>query len=107
MAQNKLVPAWFWNTQGNREKDAKETSHLCVREKAFHAKHGEAYQSMNHLAEGLYKMPHDAFVHHANSAKNDFASWVGDVFGNHELASTIKTIKNPVTMAKAIEEKIK
>ena len=107
MAQSKLkgfeTPAWFWQEQSGRNDDSAALARFCHPTKAFITSSGEKYTSMDELAKGLYAMPRNIFLHHANSSKNDFGVWIADVFGNRELAAAIKTEKNPVAIAKLIE----
>ena len=39
-------------------------------------------------------MSEEIFSHHANDLKNDFSSWIKDVFYDHSLAGDISSAKN-------------
>ena len=78
----------------------------CPTENAFRTKHGEVYFNLSALAEGLYRMPLSAFVHHVNNNKNDFSVWLTEVFKQEKLANEIKLLQNPIAIAKIISNQI-
>ena len=63
-------------------------------EKVFYLKDGRKLSSILELTEALESMAEDTFRHHVNEAKNDFSSWIKDVFKDEELAKDIKDIKD-------------
>ena len=74
--------------------------------KEFYSQHGEVYKNLHELVDALHKIPSEVFVHHANSAKNDFAKWICDVFSDQKLADKIQPIMNPITMSKHISVRL-
>ena len=44
------------------------------------------------LIEALGAMHEDTFKFHANEDKNDFSNWLRDMFGEEELAESLKTV---------------
>ena len=55
---------------------------------------GRKLKNIIELADALETMTEEIFRHHANEFKNDFASWVKDVFYDHSLAEDISRAKN-------------
>ena len=52
---------------------------------------GESVSNVKELAFVLDNLNDEQFSQHVNEHKNDFSSWVGDVFGRHELAQELLT----------------
>ncbi|MBI2541691.1 hypothetical protein HYV80_03205 [Candidatus Woesearchaeota archaeon] len=55
---------------------------------------GRKLKNVMELADALETMTEEIFRHHANEARNDFSSWVKDVFYDHSLAEDISRAKN-------------
>ena len=55
---------------------------------------GKKLKNIIELADALETMSEEIFRHHANEFKNDFSSWVKDVFYDHSLAEDISRAKN-------------
>ena len=47
-------------------------------------------------------MPEWVFAHHVNSEKNDFATWINDVFGERWLAAKVRSAKTKAEMKNAL-----
>jgi hypothetical protein len=58
-------------------------------EKHFFLCDGSSLGSIEALALRLDSMPDEHFRFHVNDGRNDFASWIKDVFAEHELAEQI------------------
>ena len=56
----------------------------------FHVTNGEKIQDMNELLRALQKMDDASFTFHVNAEKNDFSTWVKDVFKQGDLAAELK-----------------
>ena len=67
--------------------EAPEEHHFVVAD-------GRKLKNIIELADALETMSEEIFRHHANELKNDFASWVKDVFYDHSLADDISRAKN-------------
>ena len=67
--------------------EAPEEHHFVVAD-------GRKLKNIIELADALETMSEEIFRHHANELKNDFASWVKDVFYDHSLAEDISRAKN-------------
>ena len=50
--------------------------------------------SLEELKKVLTMLDHSIFSHHVNSHKNDFADWVGNVFGDYGLAEKLRRANN-------------
>ena len=57
----------------------------------FHVADGMKLENLMQLMEYLEKMNDETYKFHANESKNDFSSWVKDVFEEPELAENLKT----------------
>ncbi len=55
---------------------------------------GRKIKNIIELADALETMSEEIFMHHANELKNDFSSWVKDVFYDHSLAEDIARARN-------------
>src|SRR3989344_6057919 len=67
--------------------EAPEEHHFVVAD-------GRKLKNIMELADALETMSEEIFRHHANDFKNDFGSWVKDVFYDHSLAEDISRAKN-------------
>ena len=67
--------------------EAPEEHHFVVAD-------GRKLKNILELADALETMSEEIFRHHANEFKNDFSSWVKDVFYDHSLAEDIGRAKN-------------
>ncbi len=81
----------------------KQTIEVIIRKKVlgeapveqhFIVADGRKLKNIIELADALESMSEEIFRHHANEFKNDFASWVKDVFYDHSLAEDITRAKN-------------
>jgi hypothetical protein len=71
-------------------------------EKYFYVNDGTVIKHLAELPEALRNMHPDTFAFHVNSEKNDFHSWVNDVFSHSSLARKIKSTKQKELMAKKV-----
>ena len=60
-------------------------------EHAFVLANGTKLLTLYDLITELDTMTQETFQHHVNDAKNDFAQWTQDVFGDKKLADTLRT----------------
>ena len=67
--------------------EAPEEHHFVVAD-------GKKLKNIMELADALETMSEEIFRHHANEFRNDFSSWVKDVFYDHSLAEDISKAKN-------------
>ena len=71
-------------------------------DKKFVLKDGRLLKDMVELSHALEHMSDDVFNHHVNAYRNDFKNWVGDVFGEKELAGQIEKAKTRTDLQLAI-----
>ncbi len=66
---------------------------LTDSKKYFYLRTGKSLRSIAELSKSLDSIPDDVFNFHVNSERNDFASWIKDVFNESSLAAAMR--KNP------------
>ncbi len=69
----------------------------------FYLSDGRFLTNTNDLISALKTMSDDTFMHHVSDQRNDFASWLRDVFENEALAKKISNIKDKEKMRKEIQ----
>lgn len=62
-------------------------------DKYFMLSDGTVIRSIKELAMMMDSMSDESFSFHVNDEKNDFASWIRDVFGKEELADSLVKMK--------------
>ena len=67
--------------------EAPEEHHFVVAD-------GKKLKNIIELADALETMSEEIFRHHANEFRNDFSTWVKDVFYDHSLAEDISRARN-------------
>jgi len=67
---------------------------------------GKGVTTLSEISSSLKDMNEDVYAHHVNSSKNDFATWVGDIFGDYELGKILKKSKSKSAASKAAESHI-
>ncbi|MBN2881476.1 hypothetical protein JXM83_05505 [Candidatus Woesearchaeota archaeon] len=55
---------------------------------------GEQIKDLKELAQNFATMHPDVFNHHVNEQRNDFATWVENIFKEKELATTLHLTHN-------------
>jgi len=79
--------------------------HYAVSEdQAFVLPSGERLHTLDELSEAINLIDPESFQHHVNQEKNDFASWVEHVFGEQELADSLRKFPTPLRMMVSIEK---
>ena len=71
------------------KEDAKRVLNNVDPEKVFYVCDGSILHNIKNLNTILKYMHPDAYAHHANPEKNDFAKWLGEVMGDETLAKNI------------------
>ena len=71
---------------------------------AFVMSDGQILQSLDELSEAINLIEPEVFEAHVNSEKNDFANWVEHVFGEVELANSLRQYPTPLRMMVSIEK---
>ncbi len=67
---------------------------------------GKKLKSLYELVDELEEMSEDVFTSHVNEMKNDFSSWIRDVFDENSLAKNIQKVKDRMKMQREIMKKI-
>jgi hypothetical protein len=73
----------------------------------FWCNDGRVLRSLDDLDGALREMDDNVFSYHATEEKNDFSSWVGDVFGDDKLARDLGKSANRKQAAKAVSGRIR
>jgi hypothetical protein len=51
---------------------------------------GSTVKNLKELADALEFITDEVFCHHVSQDKNDFCTWIADIFGEPELAEEVK-----------------
>src|SRR3989338_10718226 len=55
---------------------------------------GKPVKNIRELADEFSGMEEWAFFHHVNDFRNDFATWIEDIFAEKDLADRLRQAKN-------------
>ena len=66
----------------------------------FKLANGRELSNLLELARALEEMADETFSHHVSIGRNDFSSWIKDVFEIEGLAESIKAVPKPEMRAK-------
>jgi hypothetical protein len=75
-------------------------------DKAFFCHDGCVARNLQQLVECLGHMSEDSYNHHVTAVKNDFSTWIRDVFGDDKLANDLTEIDSSAEAAKVIKDRI-
>ncbi|MBT3356271.1 hypothetical protein HN784_03315 [bacterium] len=70
----------------------------------FH--YGPVVKNLAELRDALLRIDDDLYNYHAKGEENDFARWVGDVFGYKDLASKIEKAKTRKKAYKILDDAV-
>ncbi len=62
-------------------------------DKFFWTAEGQTIRNLYQLSAAFEQMSNETFSHHVNEDKNDFSTWVFDVFGEKRLAKKLTNAK--------------
>jgi len=82
-----------FNSAGNNKEKFGASTSITDAAKFFYMHDGKILKSVFDLANALKTIDISTFHHHVTDNRNDFASWVGSVFGDAVLAERIRSIK--------------
>lgn len=68
----------------------------------FILKDGKRLKDIKELIDSLDEMHDDVFRHHVNEFKNDFSTWLTDIFDEKKLAEDIRNIDKQMDMQRKI-----
>ncbi len=72
----------------------------------FYLGDGRKLKSVFELVDALEHMSEDLFKEHVNEIKNDFSSWINDVFSEPNVAKEIKKMKDKIETQKVLMKKL-
>ncbi len=75
-------------------------------DKVFWVNDGKVLKKLSDLEIALKEMSDDTFRFHANTEKNDFFKWVGEVVGDDRLARDLLRATSRLQAAKAVSTRI-
>jgi len=93
----------------------KETVEIVIRkkilgeaptEKHFIVSDGKKLKNVKDLIDSLETMNDDTFRYHANEFKNDFATWLRDVFSHENLARDMEMVKHRLEAQRVLMKKL-
>lgn len=70
----------------------------------FQLKNGDAIKTIDELEQKLVEIDDETFSHHANEYKNDFATWIRDVFKDEDMAFMIEGAKTKEAIKVILEQ---
>lgn len=87
-------------------KKGKQSMPTVTGEQSFWVYEGPILSNPRDLHNALREVNEGQYLHHVNSAKNDFATWMEDVFGDKETARAMRKAKTVSAMIKAVEKSL-
>lgn len=72
----------------------------------FFVSDGSVIKNVAELVWALDKMNEETYNFHANKEKNDFSSWIRDVFGEEKLAEDLKTSASKAEAQLAVAKRL-
>jgi hypothetical protein len=79
----------------------------CGSDVAFYMCNGAVLRSIRELAKAIEELDNDSFGCHVNKEKNDFATWIQDIFGDSTLAAELRRAKTQKKTVEVIRKRIK
>lgn len=76
-------------------------------EVSFRVCNGAILRNLQDLAHALETISEEEYAHHANEERNDFSSWVKDIFKEARLATSLRKAKSKSDAAKVVKNKLK
>jgi hypothetical protein len=76
-------------------------------EQYFVLSNGESVKSLLELQNKLLSMDEEVFLHHVTPEKNDFAAWIYNSIGDHELAEKLGPVKNRNQHLKLVRDRVR
>lgn len=74
----------------------------CRKDKAFVLSDGGELRSLVHLIDALENMSDGVFSHHVNEERNDFSTWLKDVFKEEIIADELQLINDRLETQRAL-----
>ncbi len=64
-------------------------------DQAFKVHQGPTVRTVGELADALDQAPKATFRHHISNERNDFATWIREVFEDQAAAAVVESARNP------------
>ncbi len=74
---------------------------------AFQLHSGGTLRTIHSLYTALHEMPHETFAHHVAEGKNDFATWISDVFKDQKLATAVQRCGTKEELMSTLQQRLK
>jgi hypothetical protein len=75
-------------------------------ENSFWINNGPIINNLKHLPKAVEEIDETTFVHHVNSEKNDFSSWIQDCIGDMKLAQDLRKIRTKEEFLKKLKNRV-
>ena len=72
-------------------------------EQYFLLRNGRLIRSISELADTLKTIDNETFTHHVNDGRNDFSTWIRDVFNDSVIADRISGLKDRGDIIRELE----
>jgi hypothetical protein len=103
----KIKNLLFKTEQKKADKEkAKLTLAAAADDKVFFVSNGMMLRSLYELRDAFISMSDDTFNYHANSAKNDFCTWITDIHKDNDLAERLNLARSRIESFKIISDRI-
>ncbi len=74
------------------------------KEKWFKFEDGDEVKNLEELMKKLERISYESFYNHVNDTKNDFANWAEHVFGEEELAESLRKVTSIVETVEVLND---
>jgi hypothetical protein len=72
----------------------------------FHSNDGQILKNVSELPAAIRNMPNESFLHHVNSEKNDFATWVEHAVSEPKLAASLRKVSSKTATVKTLRKNL-
>ncbi len=79
---------------------------INMTDRPFYFSNGQTVASLEELGYYLKFVSQSVFDKHLHTNRNDFSTWVRDVFNNHDLADKLQNIINRFEMSRILIEEV-
>lgn len=93
-------------TQATTLAQAQKGLAAAPEDKVFRCVNGEVYRTLQDMESGLLRMTDEHYTYHCNDVKQDFSTWVRDVFGDANLAEQLRMCHARPEAARAVHDAI-
>ncbi|MBI2546714.1 hypothetical protein HYV81_06060 [Candidatus Woesearchaeota archaeon] len=72
----------------------------------FHLSDGRVLRNVNDLLQALKSMSEHVYHHHVNAHRNDFSTWIRDIFGDYNVAHKALSAKGRHELISILEKEL-